>query len=269
MGLLTSFVENLFFHADSQQYWKPGHYGLRHVAFKAKIKEGHEIDGIVIPAQSQDGVVHKETVIHCNAACFNREFCLPQVAFLAQTGFTVVLFDYSGCGVSTGKTTLSGLLQDTEAVVDWLDGSEFQKDKYVFFGQGVGGDAALQFSHAHPKKVSGLVLESVYHSRKGWAKDRWGPIIGDIAAASIACTSVEPGVALSDVHVPAVLIWPSKDTFVRSSERRKMLDSAPKHVQVWEAKGLKYQGVFGAQRNVWHDDLIKFLAQKVGGEHKK
>ncbi len=263
MGLFTGFVEDLFFHADSLQYWKPEHYGLRYVPFKAQTALGNTIDGIVLLPKKQENVPSR-TVVYFNPAYFNREYCLPQVAFLAQAGFSVALFDYSGCGISTGKVSLGGLLTDAEAVFDWLDHSEFQKEQYVLFGQGLGGDAAMQYFHAHQNRVSGIVLESVYDSRRGWVKERWGPVIGDIAAKSIECAAINPGEALSQAKVPVVLIYPSEDTHVRKSERQRLIEHAPRKSAVWEAKGLRFLGVFGAQRNAWHDDLIKFIAKLAG-----
>ena len=79
-----------------------------------------------------------------NFAPHPREFNLPQVVFLATSGFRVILFDYSGCGLSTGKTTIDGLLSDAEAVLSWWQTTTAEGRPLVFFGQGIGCDAALQ-----------------------------------------------------------------------------------------------------------------------------
>lgn len=174
MGFLSAFVENMFFQTDAQRYWKPEHYGLTGIPFTAENTDGRKLDAIVLPAQPKDGKPLDKTVIYCEPGVFNREFNLPQVAYLAQKGFTVVLFDYSGFGISSGKTTIDGLLTDVETVIEWLDRSDYARSQYVLLGQGVGCDAALQFAHAHPKRVEKLILESAYANRRHWSKERWG-----------------------------------------------------------------------------------------------
>ena len=117
MGFLSAFVENMFFQTDAQRYWQPEHYGLTGIPFTAENTDGRKLDAIMLPAQPKDGKPLDKTVIYCEPGVFNREFNLPQVAYLAQKGFTVVLFDYSGFGISSGKTTIDGLLTDVETVI--------------------------------------------------------------------------------------------------------------------------------------------------------
>ena len=258
MGLFTGLVESLFFHADSLQYWKPWHYGLRYAPFKAKTTLGNTIDGIILLPKKQEKVP-SQTVVYFNPAYFNREYCLPQVAFLAQAGFSVALFDYSGCGISSGKSSLSSLLSDSEAVLGWLDTSEFKSETYTIFAQGLGADAAMQLFNTHPKRVNGLILESAYNSRKGWVKDRWGPVIGDIAAYSLNETDFSLGDALKNARIPVALIFPTADTHIRKTERSRLIANAPKKTLVWEPKNTRFLGVFGAQRNEWHEEMIHFI----------
>ena len=131
MGFLSAFVENMFFQTDAQRYWQPEHYGLTGIPFTAENTDGRKLDAIMLPAQPKDGKPLDKTVIYCEPGVFNREFNLPQVAYLAQKGFTVVLFDYSGFGISSGKTTIDGLLTDVETVIEWLDRSDYARSQSV------------------------------------------------------------------------------------------------------------------------------------------
>ena len=82
MGFLSAFVENMFFQTDAQRYWQPEHYGLTGIPFTAENTDGRKLDAIVLPAQPKDGKPLDKTVIYCEPGVFNREFNLPQVAYL-------------------------------------------------------------------------------------------------------------------------------------------------------------------------------------------
>ena len=269
MGFLSAFVENMFFQTDAQRYWQPEHYGLTGIPFTAENTDGRKLDAIVLPAQPKDGKPLDKTVIYCNPGVFNREFNLPQVAYLAQKGFTVVLFDYSGFGISSGKTTIDGLLTDVETVIEWLDRSDYARSQYVLLGQGVGCDAALQFAHAHPKRVEKLILESAYANRRHWSKERWGPVIGDIAARVLKCKAVEPEDVLAATKIPTVLIFPEQDNFARKGQKKRLEAVAPKSTQIWSLPDARYLGTFGGRPTVWHDAVASFIAGSKDGKSGK
>ena len=51
----------------------------------------------------------------------------------------IVLYDYSGYGVSTGKPSARGVYADLEAVVDWcVLEKKFEPNRIVLYGQSIG-----------------------------------------------------------------------------------------------------------------------------------
>ncbi len=256
MKVLSDFVESMFFHCDGRAYWKPEHYGLLGKSFKTLTKRGNTLDGLVL--ESPRAKEKKKVVLYFHSAEFNREFNLPQVVFLAMAGFRVLLFDYSGCGLSTGKCTLDGLGEDAESVLGWLDGSPYKSASLTFFAQGVGCDAALQLMALHPARCNGLILESAYCSRSGWIKERWGPVIGDLAAHALQCHAPDPGSILEKVRVPILLIYPECDDFVRVGQREAVISKTRK-ASVWIVPGKRFLGIFADAQGKWHQDVVKFI----------
>lgn len=260
MAFITAFVESFFFNPDSRTYWHPTHYGLASESFSCLTSVGNQLSGIVIPAHVK---TVKGTVLFFHAGTMNREYHLIQPIFLAEAGFNVVLFDYSGFGQSTGNASLDNLLPDGEAVIDFLDQSPWKQDGYIFFAQGEGCDAALQVADKHPDKTAAIMLESCYATRRGWIKDRWGPVIGHAAASQIECKAVEPAEALSRVKAPLLLIYPGDDSFVHSSERKAAIAAAAGRAEVWNVPKAKFLGIFGGRPSEWHSALIRFASQTV------
>jgi len=77
-------------------------------------------------------------------------------AWIARAGYNVLLAEYRGYGLSTGRPALVGLLQDVSAIIQSLRRPESQ---IVLFGRSIGSLYAVHGAGRHPQ-VAGLILES-------------------------------------------------------------------------------------------------------------
>ncbi len=260
MNLLHRIAENAFFSVDNRSYWQARHYGLDCHLFQCLSKTSDDIHGqILLPKNN----AIKGTVFYCHPAIFNLEFNLPQVAFLCQEGYQVVMFDYAGCGQSSGKTQLDGLYTDTQAAFDWWKQSDYFSPKVALFAQGVGCDAALQLYEEESDLIDALILESPYCTRKGWIVDRWGPVLGHIAASQLITFTHEPAKIISNVKVPLLLIYPEHDQHTHKSEKQALLKLIPPTTTIWDIPKKKFLQTFGDKSNEWHERLIRYLSQKL------
>ncbi len=256
MSFISSIAENAFFNVDRRSYWQCSHYGLKSQSFQYQSQTGDVISGqILIPRTNKV----KGTVFYCHSAQFNLEFNLPQVAFLCQEGYQVVMFDYAGSGQSTGEIELDGLLSDASAAFNWFMVSEFYTPTVTLFAQGVGCDAALQLYEKYPQAINAIVLESPYCTRKGWIIDRWGPVLGHIAASQLITLSHEPADIISSVRVPLLLIYPERDQHTHKAQKKALIKLLPSHAKIWDVAGKKFLGTFGDKPNEWHGRLIRYL----------
>ena len=266
MSFLKDFVEGQFFSADSRTYWNPWHFGLKGEPFSCQSASGAVIDALVLPAQKdQKYCAPKGTVFYFHSAQFNLQYNLMQVAYLAHEGFTVVLFDYGGCGRSTGRSSVRSMVDDAEAVYEWMqnEGGEWcTPQNLALFAQGVGCDAALGFLNRHQDSVRGLVLESAYATRKGWIRDRFGPIVGDFLAKQVEEADPTPCEMLSQIRKPLIVVCPGRDSFIHAAQRKAVLDAVPQQAEVWKVHGKSFLGVFSGNRSEWHDALVRFFAKK-------
>ena len=262
MSFPARFVESAFFSPDSRRYWQAEPYGLDGTEFTCLAPSGASLSGLLLHAGGNFKNHPAGTVLYCHSGRMNREYNLPQAAFLAEAGLNVVLFDYEGYGHSGGSPSLDRLGEDAAAVVSWLDASPWKTGRIALFGQFVGADAALQYLHAHPDRVAGLLLESCYATRRGWVRDKWGPLLGDVLARFLQSDAVEPAQAVSGSHVPTTLICPGRDFVVHARERRAMMAALPPQADVWKADGCRFLGVFGGQRNSLQEKAVHFLRDK-------
>jgi fermentation-respiration switch protein FrsA (DUF1100 family) len=82
---------------------------------------------------------------------------LPDLpAWLAGAGYNVLLAEYRGYGLSTGRPALVGMLADASAIIRSL---RLPESQIVLFGRSIGSLYAVHGAFQHPQ-VAGLILES-------------------------------------------------------------------------------------------------------------
>lgn len=264
MGFLSDVVEAMFFRTDSLKYWHASLYGLDAVRGEIKNTERlKEHESIAYEILMPEGVnqFSDETpfVFFFHSAQFNMSYNMQQVAFLAEGGLPVVMFDYRGSGRSQGLLSLEGMLLDAELVWDNVCRGYLKKKKAILLGQGVGADALLRFYSRHERDAAAVVLESVYATQRGWVRDRYGPVIGDICARLLKATDIQPIDIISQVSCPMIVLRPGKDDFIRDGERRRFDESLPKGAEIWRVKESRYLGIFSDNSSSYRVKLFSWL----------
>lgn len=77
-------------------------------------------------------------------------------AWMARAGFNLLLAEYRGYGMSSGRPALAGMLDDVPAILRQL---AIADHRLVLFGRSIGSLYALHGAFKHPK-IAGLILES-------------------------------------------------------------------------------------------------------------
>lgn len=79
----------------------------------------------------------------------------------------VVMLEYRGYGLSTGKPDERGLKIDAQAGLDWiLSQEEFRDTQVVVYGQSLGGAVAISLAEKNQDVIAALVLENTFLSVK-------------------------------------------------------------------------------------------------------
>jgi hypothetical protein len=80
-----------------------------------------------------------------------------------RIGINFLAADYRGYGCSTGTPTITAMMRDCHTifshVTEWLDRHGFQ-GPLIVMGRSLGSASAIELAHAHPDRVSGLIIES-------------------------------------------------------------------------------------------------------------
>ena len=240
-GFLNRIAEGLFFETDRRQYWDYRQFGLQGEEFATKGPEGTSISGLWLKALPQDGKTLQGTVLYAHNCTRNYGYHLPQVSWLVPAGWNVVLYDPEETGRSTGKLTLNGMVDDAEAVYQYVRGQRgVSAKKLVLFGQGPGGESLLRLLHRHPDGAAAIVLEAVTATHRGWMIRRYGPGVGHLGAALLPSTITEnPIDALRELKIPVAYLYPGRDDSVPEKEMDDMLKALPENREIWIAASVE------------------------------
>lgn len=83
--------------------------------------------------------------------------------FYNRIGVNFLAADYRGYGRSTGRPTVSAMIQDSHAVfkfvTDWLKQNNFS-GPLILMGRSLGSASAIELAAAYPERTAGLIIES-------------------------------------------------------------------------------------------------------------
>ncbi len=120
-------------------------------------------NGLLISAQLIENPASRYTILfsHGNAedigdlSWFLKEFY--------RHGFSVIAYDYSGYGTSSGKPTEQAVFDNAEAVYDYLTTKRgIAPERIIVWGRSIGSGPSTYLAAKH--KVGGLVIESGFTS---------------------------------------------------------------------------------------------------------
>ncbi|MGE5337343.1 MAG: alpha/beta hydrolase [Gemmatimonadota bacterium] len=158
----------MFFYPDRVEYTRPRDFGLAHEDVSVAGADGSRLHGWWLPAAS----TAKGSVLHLHGNAANISNHLPLVAWLPPAGFNVLMLDYRGFGLSEGKPTLDGVVDDALAALRHLRVRPgVDADRLIVLGQSIGGATALRMLAADRTGVKLAVIDSAFASYRGIARD--------------------------------------------------------------------------------------------------
>lgn len=154
---------SLLFYPEPGQPFTPekAKVAWRDVSLTAE--DGTRLHGWWLPAN--EGVAVKGTVLHLHGNGGNLAWHLGASYWLPEQGYQVLMIDYRGYGLSSGKPGLPEVYQDIAAALDWLDQApEVEGKPLVLLGQSLGGAMAIHYLAQHPQQAQrfqALVFDGV------------------------------------------------------------------------------------------------------------
>jgi len=220
----------VFYQPDDEVYATPSKLGLEYESFELIIDAKTKLQGWKIaPKQIRPSPAVAVIQFHGNAE--NRTSHFTSVAWLADLGVDVVVFDYRGYDGSTNKPTRKGLIEDGINILKWFE-DEFPNSKRFVIGQSLGAAVAVPSLVKSGVKVDGLILDSGFHSYRGVAKEKlssiWLTWILQWMPWVLLSGDEDPVDFAKDVKVPILAFHDKNDRVVPVESGKILYDAFPK-----------------------------------------
>jgi len=227
----------------------PQEVGLTFQPFTVTSANGARLTGWFIPAQ-QDGTLDANplgTVLVCHGTDGSIACALPWGGFAAQNRYHAVLFDYQGFGDSEGAASLATLLDDSDAVLQWIVGDSAPARQEVhLLGVSLGTSAAFGLAALRDRpQIQSVIVDGAFDPEQ-----QVEAIAGEVdfffPTAEDSTRSAFPWLFdmrdnLGNVRVPVMFITAELDGITPASGAMAMKDLLPTEpVNSWLFKGMTH-----------------------------
>ncbi|MCX6118628.1 MAG: alpha/beta hydrolase [Proteobacteria bacterium] len=162
--IFSASCNHVFYQPHEKLYGNPSSLNLEYESFSVVSKDKDvELQAWHIkPKGGSKNVAIMQ--FHGNAE--NRSTHFRSVAWLAELGADVIVFDYRGYDGSTGSPSREGLVNDGIAMIDWMS-NKFPNNRRYVIAQSLGGAVAIPSIVQGKSQLDGLIVESSFHSYRG------------------------------------------------------------------------------------------------------
>jgi uncharacterized protein len=204
--------------------------GLEHRVVTFETGDGERLHGWWVPCRAEARLGH---VLLCHGNAGNIGDRLAHAFLLTGAGFDVLLFDYRGYGLSSGRPDEQGTYRDARAADGWvLDQPEVDAGRVFYLGESLGGAVALDLALARPP--AGLVLLSAFTGIRQIARVHY-PFLPSALVPDAYPTLRRIG----ELDAPLLVLHGDRDDIVPLEHGRALFEAAhlPKRMRILEEVG--------------------------------
>lgn len=176
-ALLITSCESFFFHPLDILPYQPDICARKPENFYIETKDDLTLHAWLFRTPHPEA---KGTVIFMHGNSRNMGTESLGMLWLLDKGYNLFTFDYRGYGISQGKPSIKGIMEDgAEAVDGFMQINSIDKTNIILWGQSLGGAAAsyAAANSPHADKIKILVLDSTFTSWREIARDQAASII--------------------------------------------------------------------------------------------
>ena len=266
--LLLVGCNSMFFQPDSQLYVTPDQLNLYHEEVEFKSADGTWLTGWFLPGREPV----RGTVIHFHGNAANISNHIVAVSWLPPAGYSVLMFDYRGYGVSQGSPSREGAIADGAAAINYVRGrKDVDPSRLIVYGQSLGGALAVNaLAAAGSKGVQALVVEGGFASYQEVVRlimnDTWilwpfqYPVAYGFFSDEMSPADALPGLA----DVPLLVVHGESDRTVPITAGKQLYDSFPgKDKDMWSIPRVGHMAIFRDKGSPWRKKLLEYMDAKV------
>lgn len=253
LGLLELFVKYLekksVFFPSKQIEYSPVDLKIPFEDIYITTKDDIILNGWFIPQREA-----KFTILFCHGNAGNIGNRLEKIDLLHNIGLNILIIDYRGYGLSTGKPFEAGLYRDAETAYEYLVKKRGIKPELILlYGESLGGVAVIEL--AARKKVAGLVIEGAFTNGRDMAKRVFPYLPSFMFGRRLDSLS-----RIQKITSPKLFIHSNIDEVVPFKLAKKLYDTAVFPKKLIEITGSHNEG-FLESRDLYVDSIVLFVKE--------
>ena len=253
----------LFYYPTSRQYMSPSDLSVPVEEVYFKSADGTGLYGWLLrPAGDREAIA---TVVHFHGNAQNLTSHIGFVAWLAERGYNVFVFDYRGYGLSEGSPERSGTIADSRAAFDYIRArKDIDAGRLLVLGQSLGGACALAaLGEGSTEGVGAIAIDSSFLSYRQVANSLVG---GTVLTKPLVQLLISPGHDPEDSiarleGIPLLVIHGDRDGVVPLSNGQALFDAAPEPKRFLLVSGARHLQAIEGKRK---DELVNFFTAALG-----
>lgn len=171
LSCLLSACSSPFFYPDQWIRLTPDKLGLDYRDVVLEAQDGTRLHAWhLLPATQPKGII---LVLHGNAE--NISTHIHSVAWLAESGYELLLLDYRGFGESHGSASLPAVFEDIDAAAHWLEQRAQSVGIPIYWlGQSIGASLSSYYLSEHPVEgLKAVILDTPFASYRRMGREKF------------------------------------------------------------------------------------------------
>jgi uncharacterized protein len=247
-------TNRFFYFPTRDQPATPERWGLQYEDINFESADGTKLHGWFLKAKSD---TPKGTVVfsHGNAGSLGHH--LGFVAWLAEAGYQVFMYDYRGFGKSGGVLNRNGMVQDVKAAFLYVSGrKDVQKDKIISYGHSLGGAKSVAaLAEMQPDGLKAIVIDGTFSSYQSMAKLFAGDIGTDLISDEFS-----PKDFISKIKAtPLLIVHGKKDEVVPFAHGQQLFDLANQPKTLLEVNDGTHGDALSRDKGAYRKKMLAWL----------
>jgi pimeloyl-ACP methyl ester carboxylesterase len=233
----------------------PSEIGIAFEAASVATPNGQTLHVWYLPAEADRG-----TILLAYGAVGEMRCYLMFAKYLHDDGWSMVMYDFEGFGDSTGMPSMTTLITDHNAVLDWTL-ERTGRQQVTLMGVSVGTIPSVAQAAARPEVVNAVVLDGVISLRLE-VQRAWLLLAGHVERyVALFDRTLRLDEQITGVHQPIFAVVYGRDEYATPRQIRGILASAPGEVTISEFPNLMHARGPYLATDTYFARLEAFLAQ--------
>lgn len=216
--------------------WKPEDYGIppeRVTQMWIDTPDGERLFAWYLRAEKPIA-----SALWCHGNTGNLTNVAGLMPHLLDAGYNLLLFDYRGFGLSTGRPSLRGVVDDGLTAAKFHDAIRPRHLPSILYGYSLGGGIAAQVLLHHP--FDGVILQSTFTTLRELAKVIWPRIPLHLFTGDIFNTMR----VIKRMNVPLLLLHGTQDELIPCSMAHELHDACRAPKRIYTVEGGLHKDMF-------------------------